>query len=694
MEEILKAISYMAEGLLKSDSIEEKIPELLKVLGETLDVSRVYIFFNSCSEEGDILTNQAFEWVNEGVIPQIDNPDLQGVSYIKAGYSRWLETLSKGESILGNIRDFPEQERPPLEAQDIKSILVLPIFARKKWLGFIGFDECRKERKWEKEEIETLKSAAAIIGAAIERRRAYQRLSRINRLIKEMAGILELKDMLKKMLSDSLAILEAPYGAVLLREPRSIVVEELPGEEVFDKLVKIIPELKEPVFLEEMRTSKSLSSLEMEGIRSAVILPLKGNKVDGILAYLFSCRVSFDETDRELFRSFSEAVTQLISNLVLLHQLEDSERRYLTFLNAAKDAVFVHHRGTIHYVNRAAVEMLGYSSDVELIGKNFFEFIHPIYRKEAERRMERIYGEEKVFHLVDQKLLRKDGTPVDVEMTLVPFRLDREVYVHVVARDVTDKKRSESFKILLLKQFFDIQKQETLSLFTDSLTHVVKSVFTTMQGLIKLAQQSDDLEEISSYLSTMEDMLSRTEDYVRHILDYTLKLKPKKSKIDAGKLLDEASKGFLGLLPDNIKFSLQLNGELPSIEADYFQIQRMLLNLLMTARNCVKNNPDAEIVMKAEVAELTAEDVEKLSWKDLEAREGKYLRLAIEYEGKSLGQDFMTAVTAPLVAEKELNENLSVTVALKIIKELGGGFQLIEEGSRGFVVYLPLASGG
>ena len=691
MEGILKAISNIAESLLKSVVLEEKIPELLKVLGETLDVSRVYIFFNTCSEDGDILTSQAFEWVNKGITSQIDNPSLQKVSYVKAGYSRWLESLSRGEPILGNIRDFPEKERPLLEAQEIKSILVLPIFGRKKWLGFIGFDECRKERKWEKEEIETLKSAAAIIGAAIERRRAYERLSKINKLIKEMAGVLDLKDMLKKMLGDSLSILDAPYGAVLLSEPRSVVVEELPGEEIFDKLVKVLSGLKDPLFLEEMRDSKILSSLEMTGIRSAVILPLKGNKVDGILAYLFPCKVSFDETDREVFRSFSEAVTQLISNLVLLHQLEDSERRYLTFLNAAKDAVFVHHRGIIHYANRAAVEMLGYSSDVELIGKNFFEFVHPIYRKEAEKRMEKIYGEEKIFHLVDQRLVRKDGTPIDVEMTLVPFRLDRDVYVHVVARDVTDKKRSESFKILLLKQFFDIQKQETLSLFTDSLTHVVKSVFTTMQGLIKLAHQSEELEEIRSYLSTMEDMLNRTEDYVKHILDYTLKLKPKKARIETTKLLDEVSKGFLGLLPDNIKFSLELDGDLSYIEGDYFQIQRMLLNLLMTAKNCVKDKPEAEILLKAEIAELTAEDVEQLSWTDLKTREGKYLRLAIEYEGKSLGQDLITAVTAPLVAGRELNENLSIAVALKIIKDLGGGFQLLDKGSKGFVVYLPLA---
>jgi signal transduction histidine kinase len=63
-----------------------------------------------------------------------------------------------------------------LRAQDIKSVLVVPIFTGLEWWGFIGFDECRQEREWSKAELEALKTAASTLGAAILHERAEKAL--------------------------------------------------------------------------------------------------------------------------------------------------------------------------------------------------------------------------------------------------------------------------------------------------------------------------------------------------------------------------------------------------------------------------------------------------------------------------------------------------------------------------------------
>jgi PAS domain S-box-containing protein len=173
---ILEAVSFAAEQFLKTTSLEDSIQKVLERLGKATEVSRVYIFENELLDGDMLACNQQYEWVAEGVAPQIDNPDLQGVPYREAGLERWSTTLERGSPLYGNVRTFPEGERAVLEPQEIKSIVVVPIFIGQQWWGFIGFDDCVREYPWSTPEIETLKAAAGTMGAAIQRDRVQAAL--------------------------------------------------------------------------------------------------------------------------------------------------------------------------------------------------------------------------------------------------------------------------------------------------------------------------------------------------------------------------------------------------------------------------------------------------------------------------------------------------------------------------------------
>ncbi len=173
---ILEAVAYAADRFLRMPDWEREVPAILARLGEATGVSRVYVFENHQGPDGELLTSQRYEWAAPDATPQIDNPDLQNFPYIRAGFSRWVATLSRGEAIYGWVRNFPESEREVLAAQDILSIAVVPIFVGGEWWGLIGFDECRFERVWTPAEMETLQMAANLLGAAIHRSRVYHRL--------------------------------------------------------------------------------------------------------------------------------------------------------------------------------------------------------------------------------------------------------------------------------------------------------------------------------------------------------------------------------------------------------------------------------------------------------------------------------------------------------------------------------------
>ncbi|MCX8064787.1 MAG: PAS domain-containing sensor histidine kinase [Candidatus Hydrogenedentes bacterium] len=168
-EKILEAVSKCSTILLRASDWQDEIKTVVAELGNATGVSRCYIFKNKISSVGTILTDQLYEWCAPLITPQIDNPALQNFDYVANGYKRWIDVLSLKQPIFGCVKDFPEEERELLFAQDIKSIAVVPIFVFDNWWGLIGFDECHEEKRWTSSEIHALSIAAKMIGSVIER---------------------------------------------------------------------------------------------------------------------------------------------------------------------------------------------------------------------------------------------------------------------------------------------------------------------------------------------------------------------------------------------------------------------------------------------------------------------------------------------------------------------------------------------
>jgi PAS domain S-box-containing protein len=147
---------------------DEKLNDTLTSLGEFCNVSRVYIFEDS--EDGATTTN-TYEWCAQNIEPQIQT--LQNINYDEIFWVR--DSLSeKGEWIVESLSQVEGYARELLEVQDIKSLLIFGLYnEEKKLIGFFGFDECRKERQWDVNEVELLKTVSSLISNEFQRKR-YQ----------------------------------------------------------------------------------------------------------------------------------------------------------------------------------------------------------------------------------------------------------------------------------------------------------------------------------------------------------------------------------------------------------------------------------------------------------------------------------------------------------------------------------------
>jgi PAS domain S-box-containing protein len=175
-DDILKAVHLFSERFLRMPLTESSIEPILETLGHAAEVSRVYIFENRTRKDGTLATSQRFEWVAPGIKPMLDKNNLQELPWLEAGFGRWVKTLGNHKLIYGHVSKFPEPEKKILSGQDIISIMIAPIFVGNDWWGFIGLDDCRSAREWSPVEIEALKTAANVLGAAIQRTQAEEAL--------------------------------------------------------------------------------------------------------------------------------------------------------------------------------------------------------------------------------------------------------------------------------------------------------------------------------------------------------------------------------------------------------------------------------------------------------------------------------------------------------------------------------------
>lgn len=189
---ILEGTASAIEHFLATADWKQSINRALACLGKATKAGRAYVFENHTNAAGVLLTSQRYEWVAEGVVPQIDNPSLRECIWYAGDMARWAFEMQNRNVICGHVRELPEGEQKILAPQGIKSILVVPIFVGTEWWGLIGFDECRKEREWSPPEVEALKVGAGILGAVIQRGMAQEELHLFKSIVessKEAIGI-------------------------------------------------------------------------------------------------------------------------------------------------------------------------------------------------------------------------------------------------------------------------------------------------------------------------------------------------------------------------------------------------------------------------------------------------------------------------------------------------------------------------
>ena len=501
-DKILKAVYLFTERFLRMPPSESSIEPILEKLGQAAEVSRAYIFENHTGKDGTFLTCKRYEWAAGGIVRRQSHAGLQQFPWFEAGFKRWVETLSHHKLIYGHVREFPGTERSLLSGQAIVSILVAPIFVGEKWWGFIGFDDCRSERAWSPAEIEALKTAANVIGAAIQRKQAEKALldsEKKYRLIVENAneGIVITQDGMLKLANPQ--VLEFTGYSEKHLQTRTF-------------LDYVHPDDRQMV-IDHHR--KRLAGEEIPQIYSFRMIDREGN-----LKWIQNNGVIVEWEGRPATLNFLLDITHQVG---AVKGLKESEEKYRQLFENESDAVMIFNAETLQFedANPATLNLFGYSKE-EFVSLGVEDI--SAEKDKTRSQVEKIINDESDSNKVPLRYFKKkDGSIFPGEISAGKFIAEGRMKIIGAVRDITDRMRAEEKIHALTHELIKAQENERNRIARYLHDHVAQDLSTLKIGFETLFDNFRKLpSEITVRITNLSGILQESISAVRD-LSYDLR---------------------------------------------------------------------------------------------------------------------------------------------------------------------------
>ena len=183
-DRFLAGAALATNQLLITEEIDLALTQSLEFLGCSSNTDRVYIFQNYDTESGEHRCRLAYDWTREGLVAENEKLPPLDISYSQP--VPWYDSISQGMPVRGLARNLPTLARAMLEELGVKSFLIVPIFTKSDFWGFIGFDDRCIERIWTWGEVSVLMTIAGAIGGSIDRWQTQAALAQSEKKYREL----------------------------------------------------------------------------------------------------------------------------------------------------------------------------------------------------------------------------------------------------------------------------------------------------------------------------------------------------------------------------------------------------------------------------------------------------------------------------------------------------------------------------
>src|SRR5438552_2916203 len=365
--------------------------------------------------------------------------------------------------------------------------------------------------------------------------------------------------------------------------------------------------------------------------------------------------------------------------------LEDSETRYRRLFETAKDGILIldFKTGQIADVNPFLIEMLGYTHS-EFVGKKLWE-IGPFKDIPASRSAFSAVQTKGVIRYEDLPLETKDGRRINVEFVSNVYPVDGTQVVQCNVRDITERVQAEAALKISETHHRSVFEGAVHGIYRGTLDGRfldVNPALVAMLGYSELLlEEAGTTEGLRRNVAEIKAATQRTASLTRQLLALSRRQVLEPKVLDVNAVVWETHKLLRRLIPGNIDLVPVLEPNLQQVKVDPAQIQQILINLVVNARDAMPQG--GKVVIETANVELD----EEYAGRHIEVRPGRYVMLAVSDNGSGIDEQTQARIFEPFFTTKQKGKGtgLGLSTVYGIVRQSGGHITVesaLREGSR------------
>ena len=360
--------------------------------------------------------------------------------------------------------------------------------------------------------------------------------------------------------------------------------------------------------------------------------------------------------------------------------LRRSESRYRSIIERAPYGVFrVDQSGRIAMANSAFAAMLGYQGPDEVLGLNTGA---DIYLNSTEQQRDRDYASEDPAVGYEAKWKRKDGKTITVRLGGRRLPDDDELPggFDVFVEDITEHRS-------LQKQFEHAQKMEAVGRLAGGVAHDFNNLLMIISGYAQLLDESSaDPEKVVEYATRIRDASSKAATVTRQLLAFSRKQVLEPTVLDLSCVVKDLARMLPRLLGEDVEMVLELDPQVGTVRADRGQIEQVIMNLAVNARDAMPQGGRLTIATSNVALDASY-------YQGVEVPSGQYVLLAVGDTGIGMNAETQVHIFEPFYTTKEAGKGtgLGLATVYGIVKQSNGFIWVYSEPDKGsiFKIYLP-----
>src|SRR5579862_1126337 len=629
-------------------------------------------------------TNHTVLWANETFVrmfgyaaSEVMGQSLEGlvVPPDRLAESRWVtEALAKGERIT------LETQRRKKDGSLLEvSVSCAPLLQNGKMAGFYAGYHDISDRK----RVETLSSALYRVAEKSSSAHDLQQFfSAVHGIVDEL---MYARNFYIALYDPATELLSFPY---FVDEHDSSPLPKKLGRGLTEFLLRTGESLlATPEVLQAM---EDRGEVARNGSRSLDWLgvPLKvGNHTFGALVVqTYSKNIRYGQQDKEILTFVARQLASAVEIKRNEQALRRSEARYRSLVQSSVYGIYRSSlEGRFLDVNPALITMLGYSSAEEVLlldpEKDVFE------QPEEQARLIEEFRRSGRMDGFEVKWKRKDGSAITVRISgrAVSSADEPADVLEAIAEDVTERR-------VLEDQFRQAQKMEAVGRLAGGVAHDFNNLLMVISGYTEvILAKLEPNHPLQEKARSIQQAADRATTLTRQLLAFSRKQLLELKVVDVNSIVEDMERLVNPLIGENVELITLLAPDAAYTRADAGQLEQVLMNLVVNAKDAMPAGGKITIQTGAIVVD------EKHRRSPQFIRPGRYVTLAVSDTGTGMDKETQSRIFEPFFTTKEKGKGtgLGLSTVYGIVKQSGGYVFVQSEVGRGatFQIYLPQVDG-